>query len=174
MKLRILSSMLVIVGTWIYGGGVANAGSTLWVPPSTCNTVNCGSMRLYANVLSSNNLTPNGMEPFLVQLMSTPSHCTRFDVTSQTTDMEIVVTAPDGTVWRNDDRTAGDLRPLVVIPPNAAGPGWYSVQIARYNGAAPVAGDHSGAQLEYGRYPSGNTNCTNPTPPALTSSAQAK
>lgn len=174
MKLRILSSMLVLVGTWFQTGGIANAGSTMWVPPSTCTTINCGSMRLNANVQSSNSLTPNGIEPFLVQLMSTPSTCTRFDVTSQTTDMEIVVTAPDGTVWRNDDRAPGNLFPLVVIPANTSNAGWYSVQVSRYNGVPPVSGSHFDAQLEYGRYDVGNPNCANPTSPFMVGGSLTK
>lgn len=175
MKLRILTSILAITAVWASTGGVAKASSAQWVPPSTCTGINCASTNIFANIISSANLTPNGMEPFVVQLMSTPSHCTRFDVVSQNTDTEIVVTSPDGTVWRNDDRAPGDLRPLVVIPAGASVPGWYTVQISRYNGVSTAPGNHFDAQLVYGRYNGpGNPNCANPTPPTLTTNTMSK
>lgn len=172
MKLRILSSAIAVIGSTLFFSGMANAGSTMWVPPGGCNTLNCASMRLNANVTSSSSL--NGMEPFVVQVMSTPSHCTRLDITSQTTDMEMVVVGPNGVVWRNDDRVAGDLRPRVIIPASTGTAGWYTVQISRFNGIAPVAGQHYDAVLEYGRYPAGNTNCSNPTTPTLTAAGAAE
>lgn len=167
MKFRIPCRALALIGSTLFVCSSASAGSTMWVPPGACNTLNCASMRLNANVTSSASL--NGMEPFVVQLMASPSHCTRFDVTSQTTDMEMVVVGPDGTVWRNDDRAAGDVRPRVVIPANTGRTGWYTVQISRYNGIPPVPGNHFDAVLEYGRYPAGNVNCDSPTTPTMTS-----
>lgn len=142
----------------------AHAGSTIWVPPSSCTGVNCASNVINTNITSSSSL--NGFEPYVIQVMSTPQFCTRLDVLSQSTDLEITVIAPDGTVFRNDDRP-GDLRPLVVIPANQIA-GWYTVQISRYNGVVPTPGAHYDGALAYGRY-SGTTNpnCANPTPATL-------
>lgn len=169
MKKHILAAMIVSSGMGLMAAAPAQAGATLWVPPSSCTGINCASNVLNANVTSSSSL--NGIESFVVQLMVAPGDCTRLDVVSQNTDMELTVISPAGTVWRNDDRAGGDLRPLIVIPAgNIAG--WYTVQISRYNGAPAAAGAHSDANLQYGRYNgAGNPNCANPTPPAAASPA---
>lgn len=167
MKKHILAAMIVSSGMGLMAAAPAQAGATLWVPPSACTGINCASNVLNSNITSSSSL--NGMEPFVVQLMGAPGDCTRLDLVSQNTDLELTVISPNGTVWRNDDRTAGDLRPLIVIPAgNVAG--WYTVQISRYNGVAPTPGAHYDGMLQYGRYNgAGNPNCANPTPPAAVS-----
>src|SRR4029453_11345415 len=68
--------------------------------------------------------------------------------------------APNGLVFRNDDRAPGDLRPLVKIA-STPNNGWYTVSIGRFNGAANTGN----FTLAYGRYNAGNPNCALPTPP---------
>lgn len=144
--------------------GSAWAGPNIYAIPSACNSLNCGATVLRANVLTSS--SPGaGVDPFIIQVQGGQSACTRLDVTAQTADMEIVVVAPNGTVWRNDDRP-GSLRPLVVFPSSL--PGWYTVQISLWNGATGSPGVHYDATLAYGRYLGGaNVNCANPTPAQL-------
>lgn len=163
MKRNIVACMLAISGAGLFASLPAKAGATLWVPPSACTGINCASNVLNANITSSSSL--NGIEPFVVQLMGAPLDCIRLDLVSQTTDLELTVISPNGTVWRNDNRAAGDTRPLIVIPAgNIAG--WYTVQISRFDGVPPVPGGHFGGTLQYGRYnPGANPNCANPTPP---------
>jgi hypothetical protein len=96
-------------------------------------------------------------------LFAKTNNCLRLDVEVETEDLEMVVVAPDGTVFRNDDRNAPtDRRPLVKIatPPNN---GWYTVHIASYNGFVI----DTNFTLRYGRYVTGNPNCQNPTTPSF-------
>lgn len=161
---KIVAAALLAGAVAALNVSTAYAGSTIWVPPSSCTGINCASNTINTNVTTSSSL--NGIEPFVMQVMSTTQFCTRLDVLSQNTDMEITVISPDGTVFRNDDRP-GDLRPLVVIPAGQT-TGWYTVQISRYNGVAPTPGAHYDAALSYGRYSgSTNPNCANPTPATL-------
>jgi hypothetical protein len=74
--------------------------------------------------------------------------------------MEIIVVAPNGTVFRNDDRSRTDRRPLVKIGP-APTPGWYRVVVTQFEGT-PIEVD---TVMMYGRYSAGNPNCNNPTAP---------
>ena len=83
-------------------------------------------------------------------------------MTSEFTDLETVVRAPNGTVYRNDD---GGIAPCPLCPvvkvnstPNN---GWYSVTIGHFAGS-PVTGNFT---LSYGRYNVGNPNCAASTTP---------
>src|SRR5688572_23123717 len=66
--------------------------------------------------------------PWVAQVFAAANECLRLDVTTQFTDLEIVAVAPNGSVFRNDDRAAGDNRPLVNIRPTPNN-GWYTVSI---------------------------------------------
>lgn len=142
--------------------GSAWAGPNIYSVPNACNWLNCGATILNANVLTSSSIPGGGVDPFIIQVQGGQSACTRLDVTAQNADMEIVVVAPNGTVWRNDDRP-GSLRPLVVFPSSLAG--WYTVQISLWNGVTGAPGVSYNATLAYGRYTGfANVNCANPTP----------
>jgi hypothetical protein len=89
------------------------------------------------------------------------SECLRFDVSSEFTDLELVIVAPNGTVYRNDDRNGAlDRRPLVKIngTPNN---GWYTVHLASFNGA-PATGNFT---LLYSRAPLNSSLCSGSTTP---------
>jgi hypothetical protein len=74
--------------------------------------------------------------------------------------MELVVIAPNGTVYRNDDRNGAlDRRPLVKIG-SAPNNGWYTVRVGQFAGVAT----ETNVVLLYGRYNAGNPNCASPTP----------
>ncbi len=79
---------------------------------------------------------PSAM-PWTAEVYSGPNACLRIAVLSQATDLEAVVVAPNGTVYRDDDG-GGSLRPLVKIngTPNN---GWYTVSINHFAGSAVSA-----------------------------------
>ena len=85
----------------------------------------------------------------------------RVEVTSQPADTELVVVAPNGTVFRDDDSGQGS-EPLVRIP-NTPNNGWYTVQLNHFAGAA-IEGNFV---LRYGRYTRSNANCQPGTAPRL-------
>jgi hypothetical protein len=105
---------------------------------------------------------------------SPSGECLRLDITSPPqnfdtrTDLQLVVIDPFGVVYRNDNRSFSDFRPLVKI--NTQQEGWYTVHVQR-------AFDETGRTnftLRYGRYNAGNANCANPTQPLLSQEAAAK
>ena len=138
---------------------LASAGSVIWSPPSACTTLNCGATVLHANITSSLSNPGGSVEPFVIQVHSSPQFCLRLDVINQTTaagtaaDMEMVVVSPDGGVWRNFNRSATDRRPLIVVP-KPPSQGWYTVHISPARGVAMPPGIHFNADLAYGRYTS--------------------
>jgi hypothetical protein len=135
------------------------AGSLIWDETvSSCTGINCSSLRLPGTVSVS---TPSP-EPWVLSLFAAAGECLRLDVVTQDNDLEMVVAAPDGTVFVNDDRTGIDRRPLVAVP-SAPVRGWYTVQIARFDGDDVVAN----FALAYGRYSARNANCSPPTPPLM-------
>jgi hypothetical protein len=122
--------------------------------PSSCTGTNCSTLRIPGTLL---NFSPSAGN-WDINVFSFGGECIRLDVTSQGTDLEMVVVAPNGTVYRNDDRAISDLRPLVKIDPSPNN-GWYTVHLARFDGSAVNAN----FVLLYGRYNSGNVNCSSPT-----------
>lgn len=129
---------------------------------AACAGANCSSLRIPGTVFAFG----GSAGVYTIDAFAAPGECVRFDLISPphpAPDMELVVVAPDGTVFRNDDRNGAlDRRPLVKI---AAAPqnGWYTVHVAQFAGAAT----ETNIVLLYGRYPGGNANCATPTPPAL-------
>jgi hypothetical protein len=131
---------------------------------STATGTNVSTLRIPGTVLSGGPSAGN----WTLNVFAQPGDCVRLDVASQGGDLLMVVRAPDGTVFRNDDRP-GDLRPLVKIN-SAPNNGWYSVSLARFAG---VAADNNFVLL-YGRYNGGNPNCSSPTPPLSPTRAVSK
>jgi len=127
---------------------------------SSCTGINCSSITIGGTVLNSAGLSASR---WTVAVFANANECLRLDqvVMSGTgADDEMVVVAPNGDVFRNDD-FGGTLRPRIVIRPTPAR-GWYYVSIARFNGAP--APEHD-LQLAYGRYTNSatNPNCASPT-----------
>lgn len=164
MRMR-LAAFGAVVGIGLLGLGSAPAvaGSLIFDDSvADCTGINCSSIRLPGTVGNSDPGSPQqNAEPFVLQVYSNAGQCLRLDVSVQDKDLEMVVVSPNGTVWRNDDRGPGNLKPLVAIS-NTPDQGWYTVQISRFNGAA----DYSNFVLLYGRYVSPtNPNCGTPTLP---------
>ncbi len=153
-----------------FSAGSALAGARIWDNTiSTCTTTNCSSLTIPGTVTNpaSNN------DPFVIEVFASASQCVRLDVTSslQGVDLETTVTAPNGSVYRNDDGSGGGVgvNPVVKIngTPSA---GWYTVSINQYAGSASYAD----FVLMYGRYNLNNANCSSATVPAFAASAAMK
>jgi hypothetical protein len=140
------------------------AGSQIFDDRDTCTGINCNSDSINGTYL----LASTNSQPFILQVYSSGNECVRLDVTSQGTDLEMVLVSPNGTVWRNDDR-AGSLLPL--IKANTFGQGWYTLQVAHFNA---FGGPSSNFNLRYGRYNSGNPNCSGATVPLPGSGPEVK
>lgn len=172
MKTRNTLAVLCL-GTLSFVSNVVWAGSVIWTPPSSCSTLNCNATILHTNITSSFTNPGGSIEPFIIQVHSSPQYCLRLDVTNQTagSDLEMVLIAPDGTVWKNDNRNPGDRRPLIIVPRGVQG--WYTVQLSLATGITGTPGAHWSADLAYGRYTSTtNPNCgqfpgEHPTAPML-------
>lgn len=123
---------------------------------SSCGTINCSSLTIPGSVFSFNNVSAN---PWVANLFAAPGECVRLEVTSQEADLEMVVVAPNGSVFRDDDGGTG-TQPLVKIA-SAPNDGWYTVHLASFSGSAIGAN----FVLLYGRYTSGNANCDGATTP---------
>ena len=72
--------------------------------------------------------------PWTAEVYSLPNSCLRIAVTAQATDLEAVVVAPNGTVYRDDDGGPGTF-PLVKINPTPNN-GWYTVSLNNQAGIA--------------------------------------
>jgi hypothetical protein len=116
-----------------------------------CSDANCGSRIIGGTVL----LSTTHAVPWVAEIEVGRGECLRLDVTTQGADLEAVLTAPNGTVYRNNDRASGDSRPLIKLnfaPQN----GWYTLQLSQASGS-PVNVDFT---LAFGKYASGNVaNC---------------
>ena len=132
---------------------------------SSCTTDNCSSLTLPGTVLSFGDISAGN---FVINTFAASNECLRLDVSSQGADLEMIVIAPDGTVYRNDD--SGDsscpLCPTVKINPTPNN-GWYTVHLAHFVGAAVDAN----FTLLYGRYTLNNSNCSGSTSPSLATQA---
>ncbi|MBC8121311.1 MAG: hypothetical protein H7Y22_05665 [Gemmatimonadaceae bacterium] len=130
----------------------------------TCTQLNCGSVAILGtysrNDIDTSSTNNFRADPFVTQLYGDTGECLRLDTISQTADMEIVLVSPDGTIWRNNDRSNSTL-PLVVA--NTTTKGWYTLQVHHYTGGD--TGDDNFV-VNYGRYNTGNSgNCSSTTSP---------
>jgi hypothetical protein len=78
----------------------------------------------------------------------------------------MVLISPSGVIWRNNDRNAGDPRPLIKAITDING--WYTLQVSHFNGADVI----SDFTLRYGRYDINNPNCFPETLPLIISEIQ--
>jgi hypothetical protein len=102
--------------------------------------------------------------PWTIQVYAGTRECLRVEVTSQETDMEMRVVAPDGSrTWVSDD--SGELPcplcPVLAIPTRQQ-PGWYTVHVGEFGGASVQAN----FTIAYGRYARSSPNCNASLSPA--------
>jgi hypothetical protein len=154
------------LGVVLVGPTVASGQNIFDDTSSTCITANCSSLRIPGTVFA---FGPSAGQ-FVISVFATPGQCVRLDLISPphpAPDMELVVIAPNGTVYRNDDRNGAlDRRPLVKIG-SAPNNGWYTVRVGQFAGVAT----ETNVVLMYGRYNAGNPNCATPTGPLSTVNA---
>ena len=99
---------------WINAGISFASGQNIFDDTvSTCTGTNCSSLRIPATIFA---FGPSA-GVYTIDAFASPGQCVRFDLISPphpAPDMELVVVAPNGSVFRNDDRNgAFDRRPLV-------------------------------------------------------------
>jgi hypothetical protein len=137
--------------------GMASAQTSLIFDDtvSTCTGTNCSSLLIPGTVLGQAASSTDGAAYWEAGLFATAGQCLRVDVISEDADLEMVVRAPNGAVFRNDDKSFFDFRPRVVISGTPSN-GWYSTTLAHFAGS----GVDANFTLLYGRYPSGNPNCS--------------
>jgi hypothetical protein len=142
-----------------------HAGATNLFDPtvSTTTLLDGSSVRLDGTL----NDTNGNSQPWTAELYAGFGECVRFFVTSTAFDAEMVVIAPNGTIFRDDDG-GGSLRPLVKVG-SAPAQGWYTVQVGHFSGAAVNAN----FTLLYGRYNAGNPNCSIATTPQAADAAKS-
>jgi hypothetical protein len=151
------ASALIAVGA----ANSAAAGGPLYdLSRSTCTTINCSSESITGYTTNGNFSSPYPT-PWVGVIGPSGGECLRIQTTQQDADLELVVVAADGTVFRDDDGAGNNLS-LVKIAPTIRGP--YTVQVSHYAGN-PVSATFV---LRYGLYsPATNPNCASPTPPSL-------
>ena len=148
IKMVAVLSAMSIAGAMVSSNAIAT--TNLYDPSVSTTTVLDGSSVRLDGTLHDTNSNTN---PWTIQVYSTAGHCLRLFVSSTFFDSKMVVIAPNGLVYRDDD-SGGSLRPLVKIA-NAPVTGWYTVQVAHWLGA-PMNNNFT---LLYGRYTAGNPNC---------------
>jgi hypothetical protein len=163
MKKQMLSSAIFAFG--LFGATEAFAGGEIFDGGvNTGTSANTGAIVMGATIKSFG----ASAGKWIAEVFAGAGECLRIDVTSEFTDLETVVVAPNGSVFRNDDRAgAADRRPLVKISPTPNN-GWYTVSIGQFAGAA-VEGN---LVVAYGRFNSANPNCSTPTTPTAAQATQ--
>ena len=136
--------------------------SNMWDPSqSTCSTINCSTVPLNGTVLNLTGVVGgNNVLPWVGSIWADEGECLRVDLTAMTSgNLEMVVIAPNGTLYRNDNRSPSNSRPLIKIDSTPT-VGYYTLQVSTSDGV-PATIDFT---LLLGRYNTGNANCTTPTP----------
>jgi hypothetical protein len=150
---RSLLLVALIAGLSLTAGVVGAGPKILDFGPDTCTTTNCNSTTTNGTYTHDQN---DNADPFIVQVFTNGNDCVRIDVTSQGTDLEATLTCPNGQTWRNDDRSATDIRPLIRAIQNTAHRGWCTLTISHFAGE----GVNADFTFRYGRYNIGNSvNC---------------
>lgn len=146
--------LTVVLGLSIVGGPVW--ATNMMEPLNTCTITNCSSRPVDGSVTQ---FGPTA-QPWVGEFFAGAGECLRLDVLSQGADLEMVVVAPNGTVFRNDDKGVGCVLCSLVKVGSTPNNGWYTVRLSHFAGTA-VGANFS---MQYGRYNSGNPNCASPTP----------
>ena len=140
----------------------AEASGPQRLPFNQCTGINCEA-RLVTGSQIAFGAADFGF-PWVGEFFGEFNRCLRFDVVAQrVADLEMIVVAPNGEIFQNDDQGFPNegffFCPLVKIA-NSPNTGWYTVRIGRSRRLPP--GDANFALLA-ASYPRGNDNCNEPT-----------
>lgn len=128
---------------------------------STCTAPNCEALTLNGTISATDvGVADPSLMPWTVQVFARANECLRLDVISQGIDLQMVVIAPNGRTYSNDDKGDPDCEfcPRVAVATTPS-PGWYTVHVTPSQGV-PV---RSNFGLRYGLYNRGNPNCGDAT-----------
>lgn len=147
----------------LFGTGFFQTGSAVAGPLNdalgTCTVINCQAMIIRG---TQDGYASSRSARWIEQVYAPNGTCLRLEITAATgggTDLEMVVVAPDGSVYRDDDDGL-NFFPLVKINGENEN-GYYTVSIGDYLGEPNQNTDFT---LRYGVYNLGNPNCASPTP----------
>ena len=134
---------------------------------STCTTPNCQAAIIDKAVILSEQAVSGvaSTTPWTGQFFSSGNECVRIEVLATdplNRDLTMHFVGPDLSVWTDDDSGA-NLFPR--IEANTLVPGRYTVVVGLF--APTVTNSNTRFTLSYGRYPSGNPNCSEPTASTL-------
>jgi len=149
----------------VFGLGLILTARPVWASEifdptvDTCTTLNCGAVTFSGTVIGFAGIA----KPFDINVYANPNECLRVALTSGDVNLETVIRAPNGTVFRNDNGFVSPCTNCPIVKINGTpNRGFYLVSIADFAGAPNI----SNFTLRYGRYNLGNPNCANPTPPS--------
>ncbi len=146
----LLGLLLVVSQVW--------AGSLIWSGSvNTCTVINCNATPIFGVYMADQ---AGEQDPFTTQVWAAEGICLRLDMVGSNEpdqDVKMVLVAPDGKVYRDDDRAPGLHLPLIEVAQTPI-TGWYTLQVYRFNGRL-ANGDHRLFTLLYGLYNAENPNC---------------
>ena len=156
---KLLGAGAVVLGVALMVGSAW--ATNMFGPNNTCTGINCSARIVQGTVTQ---FGPSA-QPWVAEVFSPAGRCLRLAVTTEPTDLEMVVRAPNGQVFRSDD---GGVAPCPLCPVvkigNTPNNGWYTVSIGHFAGN-PVSANFT---MLYSTYPVGNPNCALPTAPFST------
>jgi hypothetical protein len=144
-----LSKFGLVTASVFLTSTAAWAGSHFESALSTCTTINCAGMTIRGQHQSN--------EPFVIQVYAREGECLRLDVSTQTEDTALRIVAPNALESGFSDDVV-DTRPIFGLDP-VPGTGWYTIAISYFTYDPRIAR----FTLEYGRYNTGNLNCSQAT-----------
>lgn len=139
-------------------------------PASTCTTDNCDALEVrghYSAITTGASTGGQGPVPWVQKYAVGANECVRIQVLNQSEDLEMVVIAPGGTIYRNDDKGSSPCPLCSLVKIASTNPGYYVVQLSQFAGT-PVVGT---LRVSFGRYNPGNPNCASPTTPNVAPAA---
>jgi hypothetical protein len=127
-------------------------------PPGVCTTANCQSTVINGTIFRFGGT----VFPWVAQTLAAKDQCLRIDILVQTagTNLETVVTAPNGNIYRNDNRNIAPCTTCPLVKIRTPVSGWYTISVSDAAGR-PWQADFG---MRIGRYNLTNANCGTPTP----------
>jgi hypothetical protein len=161
-RAHLLGAALLAASATFASAGSASASTINDLSVSTCTTTNCSTDSIAGSITSHGGFSI----PWVIQVGANGGECLRLATITTSSDLEMVAVSPSGLIFRDDDGGDGNLSLLKIAPAEA---GWYTVQVARFNGS-PTAENFV---MRYGRYSAAsNPNCAAPNAPTARAAAK--